>query len=106
MIKLKKEGKRREEEKKLDEEKKANGEVVEARKPKKSAAELRLQGEIQELDIPAHAKCKFNPEDLKNFELTVDLKKEVCLWQGGVYNFTIEVPVNYPHDPPKCTCKT
>ena len=79
MIKLKKDNKRKEEEKKIQDEAEAAGIKVE-KKVKKSPAELRLQGEVQELDIPAHAKCTFNPESLLNFKLNVDLSNEVCLW--------------------------
>ena len=82
MIKLKKQTKRNQEEAKKIEEAKARGEDVETtKKTKKSAAELRLQKEITELDIPSHASVKF-PEDGKimNFELSIDLRQEICIW--------------------------
>ena len=59
---------------------------------------------MQELDIPTHATCTFNPESLLNFRLKVDLSTETCLWQGGKYEFTIDISPNYPHEAPKCHC--
>jgi ubiquitin-conjugating enzyme E2 M len=40
------------------------------------------------------------------FNLKVDLTKEECLWKGATYHFTVTVPNNYPHDPPKVHCDT
>ena len=28
------------------------------------------------------------------------------MWRGGVYNFTIDIPFNYPHEAPKAHCNT
>ena len=80
MIKLKKANKRTQEEEKKREEDIAAGREVQEKKPKKTAAELRLQGEVQELDIPTHAKCNFNNENLMKFNLDIDLTHEVCIW--------------------------
>ena len=41
-----------------------------------------------------------------NFNLVVDLTREQCIWQGGKYEFSIEVQPTYPHDAPKCLCLT
>ncbi len=41
-----------------------------------------------------------------NFTLTVDLKNVDCYWKGGKYEFSIEVPKDYPFSAPKCLCKT
>ena len=54
MIKLKKDNKRTQEEEKKREEDAKNG-IVTEKKVKKSPAEIRLQGEVQDLDIPSHA---------------------------------------------------
>jgi ubiquitin-conjugating enzyme E2 M len=68
---------------------------------------LRLKKEIAELDLPAHAEIKFPDENnIMKFELFVDLTKEECLWKGARYKFTIVVPPNYSHEPPKCHCET
>ena len=41
-----------------------------------------------------------------SFRLVVDLTREQCIWQGGKYEFTVEVSPSYPHDAPKCLCLT
>tara|TARA_B110000285_G_scaffold12113_1_gene12021 strand:- start:27 stop:413 length:387 start_codon:yes stop_codon:yes gene_type:complete len=42
-----------------------------------------------------------------NFVLNVDLTaQDGCIWQGGKYIFSIEVPNNYPFAPPKCKLQT
>ena len=106
MIKLKKANKRAEEETKKKEEEDPSA-ATENKKQKKCPGELRLQKEIQELDIPSHASIKYpNPSDIMNFHLVVNLTKTDCIWLGGTYEFTIEVSPNYPHDPPKCLCIT
>jgi ubiquitin-conjugating enzyme E2 M len=93
----------KEEEKKEEEIKEATGATSVAPKTKKSPGELRLKKEIAELDLPAHAHISF-PDDanIMKFEVFVDLTKEHCLWMGAKYKFTVTVPPNYPHEPPKC----
>ena len=106
MIKLKAKNKRKTEEEEAKKEAEANGEVIES-KTKKSPGELRLQKELTELDIPQHAQADFGSDgNIMSFHLTVSLKNEDCYWKGGVYKFSIDVPASYPHDPPKCMCKT
>ena len=94
MIKLKKESKRaKEEEIKREEE----GTTDEPKTQKKTAAELRVQKDFQELDIPGHAKVSFpNPDDIMSFRVVVDLSREECIWKGGKYEFQIEISPNYP----------
>ncbi len=76
-------------------------------KKKSSPGELRMKREIGELDLPNHAEINFpEPNNYMKLELFVDLTKEECLWKGAKYRFTIIVPNNYPHDPPKCKCDT
>ena len=77
------------------------------KKKKKSPGELRLQKEIQELDIPSHAVVNFPPDgSIMKFTLIVDLTGVECIWKGGRYQFTINVSPNYPHEAPKCLCDT
>ena len=82
----------------------STGEPLKARK---SPGELRLQKEIQELDIPSHASVKFGSDSIMSFKLIVDLtNQDQCIWKGGKYEFSIEVLDNYPFAAPKCLCKT
>ena len=70
-------------------------------------AEIRLRTEFAELDLPALAKVSF-PEvnNQMKFNVTVNLQKEECMWRGGTYHFTVDIPFNYPHEAPKCHCNT
>ena len=43
-------------------------------------AELRLEEELYELDIPSHAKCDFSEPTIMKFYLTVDLTNKKCEW--------------------------
>ena len=105
---LNKDNKRKEEEeKKYQEEHKADGGPEGATPVKKtSPGELRLRKDIAEMDLPSHAEAKFDATNIMKFEVFVDLTKEPCYWKGGKYKFTVTVPPNYPHDPPKCHCDT
>ena len=71
------------------------------------AADLRLEKEFQELDLPSNVQLKgLNPPDLKKFELLFDLTKEDSFWKGGKYKFTVTVDREYPYKPPKVHCDT
>ena len=73
MIKLKRENKRAKEE----EEKKTEEVPNQTIKQKKPPGEIRLQKEIQELDVPGHAKVIFKDDgSIMSFKLEVDLKGE------------------------------
>ncbi len=104
MIKLgQKKVQRLEEEKKNQE---AGGSDEQKKGVKKSSAELRVQKEIAELDIPSFAKATFSEDNILHFNLVVDLKDVVCIWRGGKYEFTIDISPMYPHEAPKCKCLT
>lgn len=95
----------KEEEKKEEEAAQTTGQVP--LKQKKSPGELRLKKEIAELDLPSHAQVYFpDNANIMKFEVLVDLTRENCLWKGAKYKFTVNVPNNYPHEPPKCHCET
>ena len=74
---------------------------------KRAPGEIRLKKELLELDLPNHAKVIMPDEtNIMQFNVKVDLTKEECLWRGAKYDFTITVPPNYSHDPPKVHCDT
>ncbi len=57
--------------------------------------------------MPALAKIDFPDSSTQmRFNVTVNLTKEECMWRGGIYHFTIEIPFNYPHEAPKAHCNT
>eukprot|EP01102_Stenamoeba_stenopodia_P022385 TRINITY_DN9300_c0_g1_i1.p1 TRINITY_DN9300_c0_g1~~TRINITY_DN9300_c0_g1_i1.p1 ORF type:complete len:204 (-),score=65.94 TRINITY_DN9300_c0_g1_i1:74-685(-) len=74
-------------------------------KPTVSAAELRAQKDISEMDPIPGAKLEFpNKDDLLNF--TVNLRPTDGLFKGAEYQFEVKVPYDYPYTPPKVKCLT
>ncbi|KAI8929921.1 ubiquitin-conjugating enzyme/RWD-like protein [Entophlyctis helioformis] len=75
-----------------------------AKKPKTTAAELRLQKDLNDMDsLPSTMTLTFpNPNDLFNFKLTI--KPDEGFYKGGVFVFNFKVNANYPHEPPKVLC--
>ena len=70
-------------------------------------AEIRLRTEFAELDLPVYTKIDFPDSSTQmRFNVTLNLTKEKNMWSGGIYQFTIEIPFNYPHEAPKAHCNT
>ncbi|KAJ9051204.1 NEDD8-conjugating protein ubc12 [Entomophthora muscae] len=73
------------------------------KKSKVSAAQIRVQKDLSELDLPSTMKTHFpDPEDLLNFELTIT--PDEGFYINGSFPFTFKVNTNYPHEPPKVRC--
>jgi ubiquitin-conjugating enzyme E2 M len=43
-----------------------------------------------------------NPDDILNFELTID--PDEGMYKGGRFRFDFKINQNFPHDPPKVKC--
>jgi ubiquitin-conjugating enzyme E2 M len=72
---------------------------------KKTPGELRVQKDIGELDSGKVGTVTFpNPNDLTHF--TLDVVPDSGYWQAAKYNFTFNIPADYPHKPPKVLCHT
>ncbi|KAL4995163.1 ubiquitin-conjugating enzyme/RWD-like protein [Aspergillus recurvatus] len=72
-------------------------------KPKATAAQLRVQRDLQELALGSTMKMAFpNPDDILNFTLTIE--PDEGMYKGGSFVFTFAVNQNFPHDPPKVKC--
>ena len=66
---------------------------------------IRVQKDVNELDIPSSIRVEFpNPDDLMHFNIT--LAPEEGFYIGGAFQFSITVPEDYPHKPPKVKCIT
>lgn len=85
--------------------------VKESRKNKETGASvnraghIRVQKDINELDIPPSIQVSFPaPDDLMHFDLT--LSPEEGYYKVGIFSFSISVPEDYPHKPPKVKCNT
>jgi len=82
---------------------KKNEEAANKKRPKTSAAEIRVQKDITELDLPSTMKTYFpNATDLLNFTLTITPDEGMYL--GGAFAFSFAINSNYPHEPPKVKC--
>ncbi|KAJ5818059.1 ubiquitin-conjugating enzyme/RWD-like protein [Penicillium riverlandense] len=73
------------------------------KKKKVTAAQLRVQRDLQELTLGSTMKMSFpNPDDILNFTLTIE--PDEGMYKGGVFHFSFAVNQNFPHDPPKVKC--
>lgn len=69
------------------------------------ASQIRVQRDVNELDVPDSIQVTFpNPDDLMNFVLV--LKPEEGFYAAGAFEFSVTVPEDYPHKPPKVKCLT
>jgi ubiquitin-conjugating enzyme E2 M len=82
---------------------KKNEDAAEKKKPKTSAAQIRVQKDLTELDLPSTMKTTFaDPADLLNFKLTIT--PDEGMYQSGAFDFSFAINSNYPHEPPKVKC--
>ncbi len=71
--------------------------------PKVSAATLRMQADMEGIDIP-EGTCKLellDPKTLLEFNVTV--RPDSGYWKGGKYTFNVKIPKEYPHKTPDVT---
>ncbi|KAH8380418.1 hypothetical protein KR009_010648 [Drosophila setifemur] len=72
---------------------------------KASAAQLRIQKDITELNLPKTCATDFpDPDDLLNFKLIIS--PDEGFYRDGRFVFMFRVGSNYPHEPPKVKCAT
>jgi len=82
---------------------KKNEDAAAKKKPKTSAAQIRVQKDLTELDLPPTMKTHFaDPADLLNFTLTIT--PDEGMYRGGAFNFSFTINNSYPHEPPKVKC--
>mmetsp|Transcript_108566 Transcript_108566/g.187724 ORF Transcript_108566/g.187724 Transcript_108566/m.187724 type:complete len:183 (-) Transcript_108566:1177-1725(-) len=71
-----------------------------------SAADLRLQKDLGELDLNSTT-ATINIPDKENLrQFTITLQPVEGYYKGVPYTFEITVPSAYPHEPPKAFCTT
>ncbi|XP_013111281.1 nedd8-conjugating enzyme UbcE2M [Stomoxys calcitrans] len=72
---------------------------------KASAAQLRIQKDINELTLPKTCSMDFpDQDDLLNFKLIIC--PDEGFYKGGRFVFNFRVGPNYPHEAPKVKCET
>ena len=70
---------------------------------KKSPALLRVQTDLDELELPNNARVILvDPENIQTFKVSVT--PDGGYWKGATYTFNFAFPDDYPIKPPKVTC--
>ncbi|KAI8992132.1 putative ubiquitin-conjugating enzyme E2 [Mycotypha africana] len=83
--------------------KKSKEAEAEKKKPKTSAAQIRVQKDLADLDIPNTIQLDFpNPSNILNFNVTIC--PDEGFYTQGAFKFTFTINNNYPHEPPKVHC--
>ncbi|KAJ3185009.1 NEDD8-conjugating protein ubc12 [Geranomyces variabilis] len=84
--------------------KKVEGEASGPRRPKTTAAQIRLQKDLADMDkLPGTMTLSFpDPDDVFNFNLKIS--PDEGFYSGGSFLFTFKINTNYPHEPPKVMC--
>jgi len=84
---------------------KKDGEAGGQQKQTRSAAQLRITKDINELNLPRTCTTNFpDPNDLLNFKMIIC--PDEGYYKGGRFSFNFKVGPNYPHEPPKVKCET
>ncbi|KAF4693524.1 NEDD8-conjugating enzyme Ubc12 [Perkinsus olseni] len=74
-------------------------------KPKQQPGEIRLQKELDELELPSQCRIEFpNSNNLMHFFITIS--PDEGFWKGAKYRFSFNIKPLYPHDAPKVKCET
>ena len=74
-------------------------------KQKTTPAEIRLRKDLTDIDIPSFV--TLTPTGTKSLDIIIDLKAmNESIWKGGKYTFSVDVPNDYPHKPPKARLST
>ena len=91
----------------VQEEEKKAAEGGQAAAPRRSAGQIRMTKDLQDLDKPSFIEMRVDPANIMVFGLTMDLSREQdSLWIGGKFDFTVRVPPEYPHKAPVVHCDT
>jgi hypothetical protein len=76
-------------------------------KVRRKPVELRLAKDLAEIDSGAVAQLTAVDASGRNVQaLLLKVSPEQGLWKGASFDFTVDVPDDYPHNPPKVKCVT
>eukprot|EP01066_Platyproteum_vivax_P002375 Platyproteum_vivax@DN1289_c0_g1_i1.p1 len=71
---------------------------------KRNPGEIRIQKELDELELPPQCKLSFdNKDDLMCFN--VSITPDEGFWKGATYKFKFTIPGGYPYEAPKVKCE-
>ena len=74
------------------------------KKVKTTPAEIRITKDLSDIDIPPFV--TLSRPSTKRIELLIDLSTMDSIWKSGKYAFTLDIPTDYPHKPPKAHLET
>ncbi|KAL5593957.1 hypothetical protein BROUX41_001009 [Berkeleyomyces rouxiae] len=81
-----------------------NADIAAGKKKKVTAAQLRVQKDLSELDLGTTMSTEFpDPDDILNFILKIE--PDEGMYRGGRFTFTFAINQNFPHEPPKVQCQ-
>ncbi|KKF94863.1 NEDD8-conjugating enzyme UBC12 [Ceratocystis platani] len=81
-----------------------NADTAAGKKKKVTAAQLRVQKDLSELDLGGTMSTEFpDPDNILNFILTIE--PDEGMYRGGRFTFTFDINQNFPHEPPKVRCR-
>ncbi|KAG1460881.1 hypothetical protein G6F56_005844 [Rhizopus delemar] len=83
--------------------KKSKEAQAEKKKPRTTAAQIRVQKDLAELDIPDTIQLDF-PDASNILNFNVSILPDEGFYKGGVFKFTFAISNSYPHEPPKVRC--
>eukprot|EP00389_Voromonas_pontica_P001139 GDKH01001698.1.p1 GENE.GDKH01001698.1~~GDKH01001698.1.p1 ORF type:complete len:189 (+),score=21.20 GDKH01001698.1:94-660(+) len=72
---------------------------------KRQPSELRVQKELDELELPPATTINFPDKDVL-MKFDVMIQPDEGYWKGAKYSFSFTIPPGYPHEPPKVKCET
>jgi ubiquitin-conjugating enzyme E2 M len=82
---------------------KKDEESARKKKPKTTPAQLRVQKDLTEMELPDTMRTEFpDPADVLNFRLVIE--PDEGMYKQGSFQFTFAIDTNYPHEPPKVKC--
>ncbi|CAD7698661.1 unnamed protein product, partial [Ostreobium quekettii] len=70
------------------------------------AAEIRLQKDMSELNLPSNTSIVFPEGKDKIFHFEIALRPNEGYHRGGQFLFSFNISHNYPYEAPKVKCKT
>ena len=67
-----------------------------------TAAHLRVQRDLADLELPPNAKILRKDDEWMEFSLVI--YPNMGYWKGGMFEFTFNIPAKYPFEGPKVIC--
>eukprot|EP00929_Paragymnodinium_shiwhaense_P009933 TRINITY_DN114359_c0_g1_i1.p1 TRINITY_DN114359_c0_g1~~TRINITY_DN114359_c0_g1_i1.p1 ORF type:complete len:186 (-),score=38.31 TRINITY_DN114359_c0_g1_i1:207-764(-) len=90
--------------KRAEESSKEGGEG-EAPVKKRQPGEIRMQKELDEMELPPQVRIDF-PDKNNLMKFDIHISPDEGFWKGATYKFVFSVAPLYPHEAPKVKCET